>query len=134
VTEVSLPEESTGFESLTIDDEGFLLLKWPADVTITGPAARHAMNEVNRICAGTERPMLVDMATTKSVSREARVVFGEKCAASRIAMLGRSQVDRVIANFALGRIPPRPPCPTKFFTDRDQAYAFLREGLDERVL
>ena len=134
MTEVSLPEQSVRFESLTIDDEGFLLLKWPAAVTITGPAARHAMDEVNRICAGTERPMLVDMATTKSVSREARVVFGEKCAASRIAMLGRSQVDRVIANFALGRIPPRPPCPTKFFTDRDQAFAFLREGLDERVL
>jgi len=78
--------------------------------------------------------MLVDMATTASVSREARVVFGEECAASRIAMLGHSPVDRVIANFALGRIPPRPPCPTKFFTDRDQAFAFLREGLDERVL
>ncbi|MET0864059.1 MAG: STAS/SEC14 domain-containing protein [Nakamurella sp.] len=134
MTEVSVPEDNSSFESLTIDDEGFLILKWPTAVTITGPAARQAMNEVNRICGGTERPMLVDMATTKSVSREARVVFGEKCAASRIAMLGRSQVDRVIANFALGRIPPRPPCPTKFFTDRDQAFAFLREGLDERVL
>ena len=26
---------------------------------------------------------------------------------------------------------PRSPCPTKFFTDRDQALAFLREGLDD---
>jgi len=130
---VSLSDENM-HESLTIDDEGLLILVWPRGVKITGPAARHALDEVNRICDGTERPMLVDMATTASVSREARVVFGEKCAASRIAMLGRSPVDRVIANFALGRIPPRPPCPTKFFTDRDQAFAFLREGLDERVL
>jgi hypothetical protein len=130
---VSLSDENM-HESLTIDDEGLLILVWPRGVKITGPAARHALDEVNRICDGTRRPMLVDMATTASVSREARVVFGEECAASRIAMLGRSPVDRVIANFALGRIPPRPPCPTKFFTDRDQAFAFLREGLDERVL
>ena len=125
-------QSSSEFESLSIDDEGMLILVWPRGVTITGPAARHAMDEVNRICGDTRRPMLVDMATTKSVAREARVVFGERCAASRIAMLGRSPVDRVIANFALGRIPPRPPCPTKFFTDRDQAYAFLREGMNDR--
>ena len=131
---MSLPAEGTRHESLTIDDEGLLILVWPRGVTITGPAARHALNEVNRICEGTERPMLVDMATTKSVAREARVVFGERCAASRIAMLGRSPVDRVIANFALGRISPAPPVPTKFFTDRDEAFAFLREGLDERVV
>jgi len=132
---VSLPAAANDeYESLTIDQEGFLILVWPRGVTITGPAARHALDAVNEICDGTRRPMLVDMATTKSVAREARVVFGEKSAASRIAMLGHSPVDRVIANFALGRIPPRPPCPTKFFTDRDQAYAFLREGLDERVL
>ena len=123
---------SSDYESLVIDDEGMLILVWPRGVTITGPAARHAMDEVNRICGDTRRPMLVDMATTKSVAREARVVFGERCAASRIAMLGRSPVDRVIANFALGRIPPRPPCPTKFFTDRDQAYAFLRDGMNDR--
>ena len=125
---------SSDFESLTIDDEGMLILVWPHGVSITGPAARHAMDEVNRICGTTRRPMLVDMATTKSVSREARVVFGERCAASRIAMLGRSPVDRVIANFALGRISPRPPCPTKFFTDRAQAFAFLREGMNDRDL
>jgi len=125
---------SSDYESLTIDDEGLLILVWPRGVTITGPAARHAMDEVNRICGDTRRPMLVDMATTKSVAREARSTFGERCAASRIAMLGRSPVDRVIANFALGRISPRPPCPTKFFTDRDQAFAFLREGLDERIV
>jgi hypothetical protein len=124
-----LPDERSRFESLTIDDEGFVILKWPAAVTITGPSARHAMDEVNRICGATRRPMLVDMATTKSVAREARTVFAEPCAASRIAMLGRSPVDRVIANYTLGRFTP--PCPTRFFTDRDQAMEYLREGLDD---
>lgn len=126
---MSLPDERSRFESLTIDDEGFVILRWPHAVTITGPSARHAMDEVNRICGGSRRPMLVDMATTKSVSREARSVFAQPCAASRIAMLGRSPVDRVIANFALGRFTP--PCPTRFFTDADKAMEYLREGLDE---
>jgi hypothetical protein len=128
---VSQPAESIEYESLTIDDEGLLLLVWPRGVRITGPSARRAFDEVNRICGGTRRPMLVDMATTKSVAREARAVFGEPCAASRIALLGRSPVDRVIANFTLG--VSTVPCPTKFFTSRDQAMAFLREGLHDRT-
>ena len=128
---MSQPAESIEYESLTIDDEGLLLLVWPRGVRITGPSARRAFDEVNRICGGTRRPMLVDMATTKSVAREARAVFGEPCAASRIALLGRSPVDRVIANFTLG--VSTVPCPTKFFTSRDQAMAFLREGLHDRT-
>ena len=117
-------------ESLTIDDEGFVRLLWPVGARITGPSAREAFDEVNRICAGTRRPMLVDMATTKSVAREARAVFGRPCAASRIALLGKSPVDRVIANFTLG--VSEVPCPTRFFTDREKAMEFLREGPHDR--
>lgn len=126
---MSLPSASNEYESLTIDDEGLVILKWPKGVMITGPSARRAFESVNLICAGTRRPMLVDMSTTKSVAREARSVFGEPSAASRIALLGHSPVDRVIANFTLG--VSTVPCPTKFFTDRDRALAFLREGPDE---
>ncbi len=114
------------YESLTIDDEGFIRLVWPAGVRITGPSARAAFDAVNRLSSDLRRPMLVDMATTKSVAREARAVFGERSAASRIALLGRSPVDRVIANFTLG--VSQVPCPTRFFTDRAKALAFLRES------
>jgi hypothetical protein len=123
---VSIPPADSRYESLTIDDEGFLRLLWPVGAKITGPSAKGAFDEVNRICGGTRRPMLVDMATTKSVAREARAVFGQPCAASRIALLGKSPVDRVIANFTLG--VSEVPCPTRFFTDREKAMAFLREG------
>ncbi len=117
-------------ESVSIEDD-IVILRWPAGVTITGITARRAFDEVNRVSADRRRPMLVDMATTKSVAREARAVFGEPSAASRIALLGHSPVDRVIANFTLG--VTKVPCPTKFFTDRAQAMAFLREGRDERT-
>lgn len=128
---MSQPADQSQYESLTIDDEGLVMLVWPGGVKITGPSARRAFDEVNRMCGAVRRPMLVDMATTKSVAREARAVFGQPCAASRIALLGRSPVDRVIANFTLG--VSEVPCPTKFFTDRAQAMAFLREGMDERT-
>ena len=68
--------------------------------------------------------MLVDMATTAEVSRAARAVFGRPCQASRIALLGSSPVDRVIANFFLGI--SKVPCPTKFFTAEREALAWLR--------
>ncbi len=123
---MSIPPAESRYESLTIDDEGFVRLLWPVGAKITGPSAQQAFDEVNRICGDTRRPMLVDMATTKSVAREARAVFGRPSGASRIALLGRSPVDRVIANFTLG--VSEVPCPTRFFTDREKAMAFLREG------
>jgi len=81
------------------------------------------MAAVNVVADGREYPMLVDMATTESVSRQARAVFSIPCAASRIALLGSSPVDRVLANFFLSLHVP--PCPTRFFTSRDDAMAWL---------
>jgi hypothetical protein len=67
--------------------------------------------------------MLVDMATTADVTRAARAVFGRPCQASRIALLGASPVDRVLANFFLGINTV--PCPTKFFTSEPAALTWL---------
>lgn len=127
---MNVESANTGYESLTIKD-GIVMLRWPRGGTISGPAARRALDDVNTLCAGVHRPMLVDMATTKSVAREARTAFGLPCAVSRIALLGHSPVDRVIANFTLGLSAVR--IPTKFFTDRDLAMAFLRDGRDEPI-
>ncbi len=126
---MSEPSESSPYESLTIDAEGVVILVWPRGADITGAAAQQAFDDVNTMCGDVRRPMLVDMATTKSVARGARAVFGQPCAASRIALLGSSPVDRVIANFTLG--VSAVPCPTRFFTDRTRAMSFLREGQDE---
>ena len=66
---------------------------------------------------------MVDMSGTATLSRDARKVFTRRCSASRIALLGRSSVDRVIANFALG--VNTTPVPTKFFTSTDAATTWL---------
>jgi hypothetical protein len=110
--------------TLVVDPGGFVRLSWARGLDISENMAKAAMDEVNRVCAGVERPMLVDMASTASVSRQARGVFGRPCSANRIALLGRSPVDRVIANFILGI--SKLPAPTKFFTEEQEALAWLR--------
>lgn len=111
---------------LTLDGEGVVQLRWPRAVSISEADAEAAMRGVNELCGDLRHPMLVDMATTAQVSRGARAVFGKPCQASRIALLGSSPVDKVLANFILGI--NKLPCPTRFFTSRDEAMAWLRKG------
>ena len=108
---------------LSLDGDGVLQLLWPRGASISEADAESAMARVNEMCGPTRRPMLVDMATTEKVSRGARAVFGRPCQASRIALLGSSPVDKVMANFVLG--VTRQPCPTRFFTSRTEAMAWL---------
>jgi len=114
---------NTLFE-LALDPEGLLRLTWVRGAVISEADAEAAMERVNALCGESRHPMLVDMATTADVSRAARAVFGRPCQASRIALLGSSPVDRVIANFFLGM--SKVPCPTKFFTAEREALAWLR--------
>lgn len=112
--------------TLILGNDGVLRLHWARGIAITEAAAQTAMDKVNEMCAGRSRPMLVDMATTASVSRGARAVFGKPCSVSRIALLGASPVDRVIANFVLGISSL--PCPTRFFTSESDALLWLKGG------
>jgi hypothetical protein len=112
-----------GLFNLVLDDGGILRLTWARGASITEADAEAAMAKVNALSGTSHHPMLVDMATTADVSRGARAVFGRPCQASRIALLGSSPVDRVLANFFLGI--HKVPCPTKFFTSEPDALAWL---------
>lgn len=117
-----------GKATLELRADGILNLKWVAGVRIEADDAHAAMRAVNELCGDSEHPMLVDMATTESVTRGGRAVFSIPCAANRIALLGKSAVDRVIANFFLG--VHNPPCPTRFFTSRPEALKWLMQELN----
>ena len=124
---VAAPETVDGGKgSIELGDDGVVHLRWLAGSTIEVEDARAAMAKVNDLCQGVPHPMLVDMAAVASVSREARGIWSIPCDASRIALLGRSPVDRVLANFFLG--VHIPPCPTRFFTSRSEATEWLHDG------
>jgi len=112
-----------GKGSVELRGDGVVHLIWTPNIKIDVADARAAMAMVNEVCNGVGHPMLVDMAAAETVSREARAVWAIPCAASRIALLGSSPVDRVIANFFLGIHTP--PCPTQFFTSKSEAMSWL---------
>ncbi|WP_319801848.1 MULTISPECIES: STAS/SEC14 domain-containing protein [unclassified Arthrobacter] len=122
-----VPETADGEKSsVVLRADGLLHLRWAPGVAIQVDDAREAMAKVNELCQQEQHPMLVDMAAVASVSREARGVWSIPCGASRIALLGTSPVDRVLANFFLGVHVP--PCPTRFFTSRSEAMDWLDAG------
>ena len=112
--------------SFEMDAAGFVRLSWAPGSTVTGELAREAITRLAVFSDGRRLPMLVNMTSTKALTRPARVVFTEETTATRIALLGRSPVDRVIANFALG--VSGVPVPTRFFTDEDLAIAWLTKS------
>jgi len=114
--------------TMSLDESGIIRLVWNRGIAIKQRDARAALNAANDLCSAGTRPLLVDMATTASVDRPARAVFGEPFKPSRIAMLGNSAVDRVIVNFILGI--NKPIKPIRFFTDEGAALAWLKAGLD----
>jgi hypothetical protein len=121
-TDVETPH-GTDIASLGFESNGVLRLEWARGVVIDGSNAQLAMDRVNAMCGGRQAPLLIDMATTASVSRAARTVIAQACDASAIALLGTSPVDRVLANFFLG--VNSSPVPTRFFTSSDEAVRWL---------
>ncbi|MEO9151908.1 MAG: STAS/SEC14 domain-containing protein [Lapillicoccus sp.] len=116
--------------SFTMEAAGFVRLSWAPGLQITGDMASEAVHGLAVVCEGRRMPMLVDMTGTAVLTRPARVVFTEKSSASRIALLGKSAVDRVIANFYLG--VSGTPVPTRFFTSEPLAIAWLTNPGDAR--
>lgn len=115
-------------EASVILDGALVRLWWAPGVDITEAHARAAMDEVNAVCGDRRLPMLVDMTRIGSVSRAARTVFTIPCAVDTIALVGRSPVDRVVANFILG--VSSMPTPTRYFTSEPAALAWLEEARD----
>jgi hypothetical protein len=120
---VADPDEHDDVVQVRVEDLGFVRLTWRTGLRITGALAERAMGLVDQTNGSLERPLLVDMTATAQLRRDARMTFARRCSASRIALLGRSEVDRVIANFAVGVTST--PVPTRFFTSEAAAVAWL---------
>ncbi len=104
---------------------GIVRLSWALGLRITGALAVAARAAVDELNGDRERPLLVEMAGTDTPTREAREQFGQRCTASRVALLGESPVDRIRASFA-PRLQRRAfPVPTHFFTAEPAALAWL---------
>ena len=111
--------------SLYVDHHDVVRLAWKPGLEIDGDLATTAMRAVDDLNDGSRRPLCVDMTGTAGLTRDARQAFMRPCSASRVALLGRSAVDRVLVNFALSVSPI--PVPTRFFTSESSALAWLQD-------
>ena len=118
--------ESTKVEcdkyTVVLREDGIIHLIWNPHVRIETSDARAAMAAVLDLAVGNEYPLLVDMTLTASLSREAQSLFNQRCA-TRIALLGTSPVDRILASWVLSA--QEQPCPKRFFNSADEARKWL---------
>ena len=112
--------------TVRVDATGLMRLTWVPGVHITGALATEAMDLVDGLNGDRVRPLLVVMTRMGGLTREARLVFTRECSVSRLALLGSSPVDRVLANFVLG--VHSMATPIRFFTSEPAALAWLDRG------
>jgi hypothetical protein len=105
---------------LELRENGVIHLVWQPGVSLGVGDVKAAMAKVNEVSDGLARPLLVEMTDIETVSHEARAAFSTPSAASRMALLGSTPVDWMIANFRGAY-----PCPTQFFADRTEAMNWL---------
>jgi len=92
---------------------------------------------ITRLSGGARMALLVDFTGIKSMSREAREYYTRKEAKSYLlatAIITRSNLERLIANFFLGI--NRTPFPTRLFNDAQEARRWLGKQIllhEERV-
>lgn len=68
--------------------------------------------------------VLLQVTGVERVNRDAVRVFSEAVTVTAFAILGSTSVDRVIAHGRRGL--PLPQCPSRYFTDEQEALAWLR--------
>jgi hypothetical protein len=107
--------------SAWVDELGLIRLTWRRSAQrITGPLAQQALRLVEQLDNGHSRSLLVDVTGT-TLTHEARMTFAAHDSTPRIALLGSSAVDRVIAAFALRRSTVL----ARYFTSESAAVTWL---------
>lgn len=103
---------------------GYVRITLPAGQVVTAPVATQASEEFGKLSACGAQPLLLDVTGVEAITRDARSVFAAARSISAVAVLGASQVDRVIANFLLGGDLPQ--CPTRYFSSSSEALEWLQ--------
>ena len=121
--------ELNGQESdiVTIDlsPHGYLHVRWTPGAVVTEIEATALKSRAAELSSGRALPMLVEMASMKWIGRRATEIFAAPWPLARMALVGASPVDEVIATFYAARHTPS--CQTRFFTSMDEAVTWLTE-------
>ena len=120
--------EDLGSEGIsgTIELSGQILcMTWAPGAVVTESDAKALMQRATALSAGRTLPLLVEMTGMKWIDGGAQKAFASSWPVTRAAIVGASPVDKAMVGFYIAR--HRPHHPTRFFTSRDEAMAWLAE-------
>lgn len=120
--------EDLGSEGIngTIELSGQILcMTWAPGAVVKETDAKALMQRATALSAGRTLPLLVEMTGMKWIDGRAQEAFASSWPLTRAAIVGASPVDKAIVGFYIAR--HRPHHPTRFFTSRDEAMAWLVE-------
>lgn len=97
------------------------------------PSPKHSYEDavenilvLDRVSDGTTYPLLIDMTSIHQMDRKAREVYAKAGAANKVnavALVTKSRISSILANFFIGF--NKPDVPTKLFNDHDEAKKWL---------
>ncbi|MDP9276141.1 MAG: STAS/SEC14 domain-containing protein [Chloroflexota bacterium] len=112
-----------------LGSDGVATIRYKPGAMITEEMARKTVGELMVLTNGKRIALLADIRQQKSITREARLFYGNATHAyAALALLAGSPATRLIANFFIGLSHPK--VPTQIFTDEEKAVAWLRRYTD----
>jgi hypothetical protein len=116
----------SGEISGTIELSGQILcMTWAPGAVVRESDAKALMQRATALSAGRTLPLLVEMTGMKWIDARAQEAFASSWPLTRAAIVGASPVDEAMVGFYIAR--HRPQHPTRFFTSREEAMAWLVE-------
>ena len=105
--------------------DGILHLRWSQGAVIGEGDAVAVVAAMRSLCSGGKHPMLVRMGDAAWIGCKAQDILASSPPATRVALLGSSPVDRMVAHFFMGR--HRPPYAARYFTSLEEALTWLKD-------
>lgn len=99
-------------------------LEWAARSEISAEDALSVLDASRRLAGGRPYAILVDMTDIVDLPPSARAVFNAETSVLAAALLGHGPMDEVLAAGACKAVHP-----TRYFTSRSEALAWLQDSL-----
>lgn len=116
---------ANGRAALSIRTDAILLLQWMGDLEVREEDALSVIEAIQTMSPRCEYPLLADITQLGQISPGARAWMAT-ARASKVALLGATPVDRVIANFFIA--VNQPSHPTRFFLSESEAVQWLKQN------
>lgn len=123
---MKLTGQKSDIVTIELSCQDILLVRWTPGAVVTETEANALKSRAAELSSGRSLPMLVEMASMKSISRSATEIFSAPWPLTRMALVAACPVDEVIASFYASR--HNHSCPTQFFPSTDEAMIWLKEG------